>query len=231
MPLRKPPLSVEEILNWADDHHLRTGKYPHAESGPVLAAPGEDWSPINQALLAGLRGLPGRDSLARLLERERGRRHRLQLPRLAEEGILAWAREHHARTGAWPNQHAGPVVVAPGEVWGNIDQALRDGRRGLPGGDSLARLLGREVATCARVARPPLTIEAVLEWADAYHQATGKWPCADSAPVGLPDGEKWKRIDRALREGGRGLAGGSSLPRLLVERREAKKRLLSRPAG
>ena len=32
---------------------------------------------------------------------------------------------------------------APGEVWANIDSALRHGHRGLPGGDSLARCLNR----------------------------------------------------------------------------------------
>jgi hypothetical protein len=35
------------------------------------------------------------------------------------------------------------VDHAPGEKWANIDQVLRLGVRGLPGGDSLARLLRR----------------------------------------------------------------------------------------
>jgi hypothetical protein len=59
------------------------------------------------------------------------------------EQILAWADDHHNRTGHWPNQYAGPVAGAPGETWSAIDCALRRGLRGLPGGDSLARLLGR----------------------------------------------------------------------------------------
>jgi hypothetical protein len=37
----------------------------------VLDAPGETWKGINQALWAGNRGLPGGDSLARLLRRHR----------------------------------------------------------------------------------------------------------------------------------------------------------------
>jgi hypothetical protein len=232
MPQRKPRLRVARILAWADHHLERTGKYPHAESGPVLAQPSEDWGAINQALLAGLRGLPGKDSLARLLQRERGRRHRLNLPRLTEDGILAWARAHHARTGTWPNQGAGPVVDAPGETWGNIEQSLRRGQRGLPGGDSLARLLGRRLGVRrqpVRARRPALTVDMIRTWAELYYRETGAWPSTDSPPDGLPAEERWKSIDRALREGSRGLPGGSSLARLLADHRDARARVAAAP--
>jgi hypothetical protein len=227
MPRRKPLLRVARILAWADHHLECTGKYPHAESGPVLAQPAEDWGAINQALVAGLRGLPGKDSLARLLQRERGRRHRLNLPRLTEEVILAWAQAHHARTGTWPNQYAGAVDGDPDETWGNIEQSLRRGQRGLPGGDSLARLLARRLGVRrqpARARRPELTVETILAWAELYEREMGEWPSAGSLPEGLPAGERWKSIDRALREGGRGLPGGSSLARLLADYREARAR-------
>jgi hypothetical protein len=68
------------------------------------------------------------------------RRHR---PALTVEQILAWADAHHARTGRWPGAHSGPIADAPGETWGKIEGALYDGYRGLPGGDSLAKLLLR----------------------------------------------------------------------------------------
>jgi hypothetical protein len=38
-------------------------------SGPVAEEPGENWSALNTALEAGLRGLPGGDTLLRLLRR------------------------------------------------------------------------------------------------------------------------------------------------------------------
>ena len=70
----RPPLTVEQILAWADAHHARTGRWPHAKSGPVEGAPGEAWGNIDSALRHGHRCLPGGDTLARLLNRHRGRR-------------------------------------------------------------------------------------------------------------------------------------------------------------
>jgi hypothetical protein len=65
----KSPLSESLILCWADEHHARTGQWPKVSSGPVQAAPGENWRSLNSALHVGCRGLPGGDSLARLLVR------------------------------------------------------------------------------------------------------------------------------------------------------------------
>lgn len=220
--MRKPPLQIDVILAWADHHHATTGKYPNAESGSVLAEPSEDWGAINQALIAGVRGLAGKDTLARLLHRERGRRHPRMLPPLTEECILTWAQMHCAVTGRWPNQSAGPVHGAPGEVWGNIEQALKRGHRGLPGGDSLARLLARRLGVrrlACRAALRPLRIEEILTWAEAYERLTGNWPTCASPPLALPENLHWKAIDRALRLGRRGLPGGTSLARLLREHR------------
>jgi hypothetical protein len=66
-PRRCSPLTVEQILAWADRHRRRTGRWPSADSGPVLDAPGETWGALNLALWNGHRGLPRRLSLARLL--------------------------------------------------------------------------------------------------------------------------------------------------------------------
>jgi hypothetical protein len=74
MAQRLPPLTVEQILAWADAHHARTGRWPNTGSGPVASAPGEVWGNINIALAWGYRGLPRGGSLARLLARHgRGR--------------------------------------------------------------------------------------------------------------------------------------------------------------
>jgi hypothetical protein len=66
-------MPVQKILEWADAHHRRTGRWPGVLSGEIPEAPGEDWHAVNFALYRGFRGLPGGDSLAKLLARERGR--------------------------------------------------------------------------------------------------------------------------------------------------------------
>jgi hypothetical protein len=138
---RSPALTVEQVLTWADAHFARAGKWPSADSGAIPEAPGQTWNAVNLALSLGHRGLTGESSLAELLRRCRGKAGRP--PALAVDAILAWADAHQARTGRWPDRDSGPVLEAPGEIWGRINAALGEGRRGLPGGDTLARLLGR----------------------------------------------------------------------------------------
>jgi hypothetical protein len=54
-----PPLTEEQVLAWADAHFRRAGRWPTRGAGPVLDAPGENWSAVGWALRAGYRGLPG----------------------------------------------------------------------------------------------------------------------------------------------------------------------------
>jgi hypothetical protein len=149
MNRKAEPLTIAQILVWADDHKGRTGRWPRIKSGVVLAKVKECWIRIDSALRLGLRGLPGGDSLPQLLARERGgrdRRGRPGLPPLTEAEILVWADDHKAHTGEFPIILSGPVLAQPGVNWKAIDMALRAGSRGLPGGSSLARLLARERA-------------------------------------------------------------------------------------
>jgi hypothetical protein len=70
-------------------------------------------------------------------------RKRLCGPRLRVGQVLAWAIEHYRRTGQRPTSDSGAVGAAPGETWGGLHDGLRDGHRGLRGGDSLQALLHR----------------------------------------------------------------------------------------
>ncbi len=149
-----PPLTIPEILRWADAHRERHGKWPTSHSGPIPEAPGETWNGVENALSHAYRGLAGGSSLARLLAAERGTRNQKALPPLTVDGILAWADAHHARTGRWPNCRSGPIPEAPGETWSGIEAALSQGHRGLPGGSSLARLLARERGVHRNSGRP-----------------------------------------------------------------------------
>jgi hypothetical protein len=143
-PLALTRLTVRRILAWARAHHRRTGKWPNARSGPVAEAPTETWLGIDNALTQGLRGLPRGPSLALLLAEQLGVRTKAAIPRLTFEQILAWANAHYLRKGKWPNTESGPIHDAPGETWKAVAMALDQGHRGLPGGDTLYRLLQRE---------------------------------------------------------------------------------------
>jgi hypothetical protein len=214
-----PALTEDGILGWADAHHARTGAWPTYYTGQVLDAPEETWQAMHMALSQGHRGLPGGSTLALLLAERRGVRNRRSLPELSVEQVLAWADAHHQETGDWPHKHCGPIRAAPEETWLAIDEALARGSRGLPGGETLATLLGRLRGDRNKSSLPRLSRVAILRWADAYQRQNGRWPVQKSGPIAEAPGETWGGIDEALRVGKRGLRRGSSLARLLAQHR------------
>jgi hypothetical protein len=221
--LRAPELSIAQILAWADAHHERTGKWPKKESsGRIAGSLGEKWLNVDMALRKGLRGLPSGSSLARLLNEGRGVRNQSALPRLSRKQIIAWADAHHQRTGGWPNRSSGPVQDSPGETWTAIALALVQGHRGFRGGSSLARLLAEERSVRNLANLSPLRVDQTLAWADAHFRRSGHWPKSHSGPIPGSGGETWLAVQSALNLGQRGLPGGSSLARLLAQRRGAR---------
>lgn len=217
-PKGLPPFSIEQILTWADAHYRRTGQWPIDSSGPIPEAPGETWSRVEAALRVGVRGLPGGSSLARILNTHHpsGRlRSIARLTPLRKKKILAWADLHFRRTSKWPTTTAGTVVDAPTETWSGINASLCRGLRGLPGGSSLARFLAQHRRKRNHLDAPRLTVKQILTWADAYRARTGCWPRRDSGVVRPGATETWCAVNMALKQGGRGLACGGSLARLL----------------
>src|SRR5262249_20324039 len=136
--------------------------------------------------------------------------------------ILQWIRDFHKRSGHWPTVASGAISGRPGETWRKVDSALRLGLRGLPGGSSLARLLEEEYGVPNLRSRAQLTVAEILTWADAFHRRHGRWPTSESGVIAEAPHEKWRGIDNALRDGYRGLPGGSSLAQLLAQRRRAR---------
>jgi hypothetical protein len=227
-------LTLEQILAWADAHYAATGKWPRDSAGPVQDTPSSvKWGAIDAALRRGSRGLPGGSSLSRLLAEHRG----VKGPVTVEQ-ILAWADAHHAATGKWPAIQAGEVHGAGAGrlTWQQVDYHLRQGGRGLLGGQSLSRLLAAHNRGPHAVSTRRLSITQILAWADAHHAATGVWPQTWSGPVLSAPGETWEAIDYALRVAVRGLPGGISLARLLEEYRgpcgpDRPRALALEPAG
>jgi hypothetical protein len=215
-------LTANQILAWADAHHARTGTWPRDHSGPIFEAPGCSWRSVNAALRRGACGPPGGSSLFKLLVSERGARRGSHAPELKLSEVLAWADAFHARIGHWPMKRSGPVPEAPGDTWSKIDAALRAGQRGLPAGSSLVRLFARERGARNVGDLPPFNIPEILRWADEHHNRHGTWPKSNSGPIPEAPGETWLFVHVALRQGRRELPGGSSLRRLLWDRRGVK---------
>ena len=66
---RRRPLTIEEILRWADMYRDATGKWPIKQSGDIVGARFESWHGVDAALRAGTRAvvLGGRQDLLQLL--------------------------------------------------------------------------------------------------------------------------------------------------------------------
>lgn len=211
-PAHRAKLRLSQILAWADEHRRRTGRFPSRDSGVVVAKPDEKWKNLDEALRVGRRGLPGGSSLAQLLVKRRGQSRRKGMLQVSK--ILAWSDEHRRRAGKLPNRRSGVVAAKPDENWEDLDNCLRTGRRGLPGGSSLAKLFVKYRGYRRYVDMPRLTLEKVFKWANAHLRRTGHWPTAKSGTVSNSPGESWSRIDYAFIMGRRGLPKGRSLAKL-----------------
>ncbi len=183
----------------------------------------EDWYHIKSSDLASRHGsslLQRYSSLCDLmreflpqLDWDRVDTHR----KIRTEEILAWADAHYAGHGGWPTSLSGDIPEA-GRTWLAMDQALRHGLHGLPIRISLARLLESERGVRWGRRPPDLSEKQILDWADAFFAAEGKWPGEDSGRIPGTK-EIWKHVSGALRLGSRGLPGGSSLAKLLARAR------------
>jgi hypothetical protein len=218
---KRAPLRIEEILRWADEWFAVHGQWPNINSGEIPGTLDDTWARMDDSLRNGIRGLPKRSglSLARLLEKRRGVRNSEYPPKLSATKITRWAKAHYQRTGKWPNEDSGPIPEAVGETWLAMDMALRKGRRGLPEGSSLARLLAAKCGVRNPQQVPRLTVARILSWADAHYSRHGRRPSANSGAIHEAPSETWNAIDHALVRGRRGLPGGTTLAKLLESHR------------
>ncbi|QEL18611.1 hypothetical protein [Limnoglobus roseus] len=223
--MRRTPLHIPDILRWADEFHQRRGRWPTRDDGPIVGPLDLTWRQIDSALKLGNRGLNRGSSLAKLLLARRKRRHKGMPPTLTVSQILTWADAHHTRSGEWPIYSAGSIPAVKGETWSAVDHSLRIGRRGLPGGSSLAQLLEAQRGVRNVQAVPDLTVRQVLGWADAYHAKNSSWPTRDSGPIDGTVGETWSAVAQAFVVGGRGIGERSSLAKFLSRHRGVRNHL------
>ncbi len=213
--LHSVPLTKEQILKWADDHHRRTRRWPTARSGVIPESNGTTWQCVMTALHGGYRGFKGGITLEQFLAKHRGAPlQRKRFTPVSMDAILAWADAHRARTGQWPIRKSGPIPGSDGETWESVSCALNQGSRGLPR-SSLARLLAKRRGVRNSSDLPPLSKRQILAWAREHLRRTGSLPKRNSGGIPGTPGETWATVYGALREGRRGLAGGTSLHELL----------------
>jgi hypothetical protein len=74
-----------------------------------------------------------------------------------------------------------------------------------------------------------LTVGLILSWADDHFAQTGRWPRVTSGLVLANKNEKWRCLDEALCRGYRGLPKGSSLAKLLRDKRGVRNPQLAPP--
>jgi hypothetical protein len=162
--MRRPDLSIKQILAWLDDFHERTGRWPMRKDHRlrIPGGLGDTWCAITLALQKGLRSLPGGSSLAKLVAEQRGAKHRLYPPDLSLKQLLQWAHAHRRRTGAWPTTTSGTIPGTGGETWIAVQNALRHGKRGLAGGTTLARVLLEHRGVRSSLAVPDLSLKQIV---------------------------------------------------------------------
>ncbi|HWL95168.1 MAG TPA: hypothetical protein VNT79_16735 [Phycisphaerae bacterium] len=227
-PWAKRKLSEGLILSWADEHHRRTKNWPTAFTGVVEGCASETWGALDRSLRRGQRGLRAGKSLALLLAERRKvfRQVRLNSESLTTREILAWGDEHHRRTGEWPRPNSGRIKSPPYVSWSAIDGALRERRVARVGTRSLQQLFKKHRDAPFIIPwRGTLRESEILEWADAYHSETGKWPNRRSGPVKQRPELTWHNIDASLIYGLHGLQKGNSFPKLLQKHRGVRNKL------
>lgn len=94
-------------------------------------------------------------------------------PILTDAMIIDAAWRYRERMDRWPSAMSGdatPDFEFP-EVWSSVNTALREGRRGLSGNTTLAKVLD-----AVRGPRDDLTEQEILEGARMFRARTGRWP-------------------------------------------------------
>jgi hypothetical protein len=212
-------LTDEQILERAMEHMSKTGKLPVIYSGKVHGGlPGDTWADYHLWLKFQMKGLTAGMSLPRFLSLNTGAPYKYRKDELTEDFISERVNDYKIRTGYWPKHTSGKVHGgADGDTWAVYHHSLSRGKRGLPGGSSLADLLDRRFGVTNYHNKPNLSDDLIIRRAVSHFRYTDRWPTQHSGVVtnGHPD-DTWLGYHRALSDGNRGLPGGITLSKLLA---------------
>ena len=225
--LKKPDFTPESVEKACRTYHAQHGTHPYKNSGDCSLyfdwpAGTETWVNVDACIRNGSRGLESLkgSSLAKMCKVWGLKKPDFPLE-LLEPACHAFRAEH----GAPPNKNSGDCSKYFGwpegtETWKNVNNCIRDGRRGLES------LRGSTIAKMCRVwglvfVKPDFTPESVERVCRAYHTEHGTHPkhkSGDCSPYfDWPDGtETWSNVDQCIRNGSRGLESlkGSSLSKM-----------------
>jgi hypothetical protein len=141
---RRSPFKIKEIITWGNAHYVRHGAWPTKRSGAIPDSGGLTWLIVSESLRQRKRIPEDCRKLEGLFARRRLNRAVRRPADLTIAQILNWADDHFAAKGRWPSARSrglhGPHNL-PRLSWRIIDDALRQGLRGLPGGQSLDQVL------------------------------------------------------------------------------------------
>ncbi len=144
-------LTVQKIISWMKATEEKTGKLPlrgdeaiwsKNDNGGFELIENETWAKINYALHNGRKGLINSDGtiIADSLTDFKIKYGVVDARLLSERQIIEWLLATHEKNGhpvkrrdkiVWSKDAKGNFEIVSGENWIAIDQALRDGQRGL----------------------------------------------------------------------------------------------------
>ena len=232
-------VSEAELLEWIRAYREKTGEWPSISNKDVWhkdaagqwhITPKVNWSQVDSWLRIGIWGLEGGSTLAQLRQKN-GLCDPYEFGTISEAQVMLWTKLYHEKTEEWPKQvskdvwqkdEAGQWQIMPGLNWSQIHLWFNQGLRGFPGGYTLSDLRQKN-GLCDPYEFGQVSENKIISWMRQFEEKTGKWPKQSDKEVWEKDEEgKWRAIPRLnwsalelwLRQGMRGLPGGSTVSQL-----------------
>lgn len=134
---------------------------------------------------------------------------------LTEDMIVEAMKEYYNQNGKYPSVRSGDAseYFKDNETWSGIHECIRYGSRGLPGGSSLSKLKKKHFDIKEK---ERLTEGMIVKAIEKYYDQNGRYPSKGDGDASeyFKDNETWRGINACLKQGNRGLPGGSSLSKL-----------------
>jgi hypothetical protein len=208
------PWTLEMVQGAIREHYQETGRFP--VKGDKGECPlGVTWGTLDYYLrTGGFHALAGDTTLAgQVTAVQTALGMTRKAGAITREQVLAAIAAHHGAAGSYPDRSSPGEVPGIGGAWGSLNNRLRKGLLGesLSLAD-LAREARQQRGDPAPGARPPLTTADVHAAIVDHRRERGAPPTRQTRNLSAL-GIGWGALDNLLKNGGRGLPGGSSLAR------------------